>query len=135
MSNLCKPVKRRMMIALCLACAWNSWAADIESMNKLVDKVDVARAAMDAIADPANVSEAAQTGAHKRYATSFAKLERARVATLEELAGASEASILEQRQRGQSWRAIADELNVHPSFIGIEIIDSRPPSFVPPINP
>ncbi|MDA0821991.1 MAG: hypothetical protein O3C28_06155 [Proteobacteria bacterium] len=135
MSNLCKPVKRQIMIALCLTFAWNSWAADIESMTKLVDEVAVARAAMEAIEDTANVNEAAQIGARKRYATSIAKLDHARVETLEELAGASEASILEQRQRGQSWRAIADELNVHPSFIGIEIIDSRPPSFVSPISP
>ncbi|MFT4580415.1 MAG: hypothetical protein ACI915_004705 [Gammaproteobacteria bacterium] len=134
MSNFRTQIECHLVILLWLVFAWNAWAADIGAIDALVGEVDVARVAMKSIQDNANAGEAEQIGTRKRYDVSVVELDRTRAETLEELTGASEASISQQRQRGQSWREIADELNIHPSFIGIEIIDSRPPSFVPSFN-
>ncbi len=41
-------------------------------------------------------------------------------------------TILKLHDAGKSWRQIAEDLSLHPSLIGIEIVDPRPPSFVRP---
>ncbi|MFT4560791.1 MAG: signal transduction histidine kinase [Gammaproteobacteria bacterium] len=134
MSNFRKLRKRfesQIVISLWLALASNTWAAGID---KLVDEVKVARSAVESIDDQVNVNEAERIDVRKRYDASVAKLDLARSEILADLSGANAASIAQKRQLGQSWRAISDALHVHPSFIGIEVIDSRPPNFISPIS-
>ncbi|HJP35718.1 MAG: hypothetical protein QF609_06540 [Gammaproteobacteria bacterium] len=63
------------------------------------------------------------------------ELDAARIETLSGFSGQVPEAIEKQRAGGSSWTEIALEIGVHPSVIGIELIDPRPPVFdsrVPP---
>ncbi len=55
--------------------------------------------------------------------------DRARAETLAAYSGRSVADIERIRIDALTWEATAREIGVHPSVIGIELIDARPPSF------
>ncbi len=128
-----------VILGLALGLCSNTMGADIKTINKLISRANTAKnnyheaqqifdRQRDVTAQE-NVQSAKET-----YEQRISELDRARIETLAEYSGVALQAIERRHAAAASWTAIAREIGVHPSVIGIEIIDARPPPFADSIE-
>ena len=106
-------------------------AADAETIARLMLEYTAAeRSYLEATrATDAEAADSRMADARDRLERSTLKLDQARLDRIVEFAAVDRAIIQQRRAAGVSWMDIAFDLGVHPSIIGITIVDDRPPAF------
>ena len=120
--------------ALALGLCSNAAGVDITTTNKLISRTDTARAdylemQQDFERQPGDRTQERIKAAKETYEQRSSELSRARVETLAEYSGIAPQEIEKRRAAAATWTAISREISVHPSIIGIELIDAQPPPF------
>lgn len=110
-------------------------AEDLAKINEMIDRTNAAErnyleAKQDHVNNPNDVTRARVVATKQTHTQRSNELDSARLATLAEYSGLVEQDIEQLRTGADTWEATAREIGVHPSVIGIEIIDARPPPFV-----
>ena len=123
-----------MLLALLMLVAGTA-VADAAENQRLTIELEQARQAYDRAA--ASASGDGDSAAHlpklkNAYEKKRTTLEKARINSLVEYSGRDPQFVENLRSAGNSWIDVSNELNVHPSVIGIELIDDRPPPFAAP---
>lgn len=109
--------------------------ADTDKNKRLTVEFEHAKQAFERAAESMSTDEGSAAGLRKlknTYEKKRAALDKARIDSLVEYSGREPRFIENLRGAGSSWVEISNELNVHPSVIGIELIDDRPPPFATP---
>jgi len=112
----------------------NAWGVDSDTMHELTSRATAADRnyleAQQRHANDANdATQARLQRAKLEYDERSLELDTARVSTLAEFSGLAPKDIEKRRMAGATWETIATDIGVHPSIIGIELIDTRPPPF------
>ena len=100
-------------------------------MDALIEQVKADRLSLDAALsnklDVAEDTKTLETNLHE----SQRQLNFARASALAAFCDLTPQAIVELHDGGKSWQQIANDLGIHPSVIGIEIVDQRPPTLAP----
>ena len=123
-----------LWFALALVICSNASGADIKTINKLISRMDTAKAdylemQQDFHRQPDDRTQERMQAAKETYEQRSSELSRARVETLAEYSGIAPQEIEKRRAAAATWITISREIGVHPSIIGIELIDAQPPPF------
>ncbi len=129
------------VITACACLAAPSGAADrLDRIHRLMEKaagaelaLSRAQAAFDNAPDAA--TERTLQACMTDVESTRAALDDARVAVIAEFMELEPQAIASRRAAGDSWIKITNDLGVHPSIIGIQLIDDRPPSLGAPAGP
>ena len=129
-----KPIVAILGWTIALGMSMASMGADLATINKLIRRSETAESkyheSQQAYAEIRDDNTHGRMQAAERsYDERSRELDNARVATLAEFSGLTAQDIERLREDAVSWEATAREIGVHPSIIGIELIDARPPPF------
>lgn len=132
--RLAKRLAERISVLLSCLIAVNAAGVELSEIDMLIGQVEADRQLV--VAAASGGVEAVSDGhtLEEQFRQSQDSLNLARASTLAEYCALDSIAILDLHATGNSWRQIADDLSVHPSLIGIEIVDPRPPILAPISN-
>jgi len=109
-------------------CAAASELSDLQQLD--ANTIAAQRSYLEAARETGDGTSERLQEAKRVYEELAAQLEAERIEALVEFTGGGRETIEQQRAGGVTWLEITTSMGVHPSIVGIEIIDSAPPPFV-----
>ncbi len=111
-----------------------AWAVSSDTMHELTSRATAADRGYQEAQErhaikPDAAAQARLERAKLEYDERSLELDTARISTLAEFSSLAPEDIQKRRLAGATWEAIATDIGVHPSIIGIELIDPSPPPF------